>query len=303
MTELPLLNLGAHISIAGGIFLSCERARDLGCDALQIFVKNERRWGARPIPEDEAARFRKARKEYGLRGALAHDSYLINLASPDRALREKSAAAFMDEMERCETLGIEGLVTHPGSPGEAGEERGLSLMAAALDGIFRRTRGFEVRVLLETTAGQGSTLGWKFEQLASIRDRLEDPGRLGFCLDTCHAFAAGYDLSTPSGYDRTMEELDRVLGLRNLRAIHVNDSRKGLGSRVDRHEHIGRGEIGLGAFRKLMRDPRLRDVPKVLETPKEGGMDAVNLGVLRRLAGVGNARPRPGRLKNGPSVG
>jgi deoxyribonuclease-4 len=292
------LNLGSHLSIAGGLHLACERARDLGCDALQIFVKNERQWSARPIPGDEAARFRKARVECGVRSVLAHDTYLINLASPDTALWEKSKAAFLDEMGRCEVLGVDALVTHPGSPRDAGDARGISLIAEALDGILRATRGSRVRVLLETTAGQGSTLGWKFGQLAAIRDLMKDVDRLGYCLDTCHAFAAGYDISTPSGYDRTMEEFDRVLGLRNLGAVHVNDSKQGLGSRVDRHEHIGKGEIGLGAFRRLMRDPRLREVPKVLETPKEGGMDAVNLALLRRLAGK-DARPRAGRLKGG----
>ncbi len=281
------LNLGAHMSIAGGLHRACERGRDEGCDAVQIFVKNERQWKARPLGDAEAAAFRKAREDCGVRTAFAHDSYLINLASPDAALWKKSVDAFADELERCEKLGLAFLVTHPGSPGASGEAAGIAAMARALDEIHRRAKGFSAGILLETTAGQGTTLGWRFGQMLGILRGVKEPERLGFCLDTCHVFAAGYDLSTAEGYERTMDEFDRLLGLRNLRAFHLNDSKGGLGCRVDRHEHIGKGAIGPGAFRRLMRDPRFRDTPKVLETDKENGMDAVNLRLLRGMAGTG----------------
>ena len=292
------MNLGAHLSIAGGLHRACERGLELGCDAVQIFVKNERQWAARPLEESEIRQFREARQACGIRRAFAHGTYLVNLASPDPLLRKKSVDAFVEEIERCERLGLEFLVTHPGSPGDAGDEAGILGIAKALDEVHRRTKGFSTRVLLETTAGQGATLGWRFEQLRAILDRTGDPERLGLCLDTCHVHAAGYDLSSAGGYERMMEEFGRRLGFGILRAVHVNDSKPGAGSRVDRHEHIGRGTIGLEAFRRLMRDPRLKDVPKVLETPKEGDMDSVNLGILRRLAGF-PLKPAAGRGRGG----
>ena len=203
------------------------------------------------------------------------------MASPDPAMWQKSVDAFVEELQRCEALGLDFLVTHPGSPGDAGEEVGIRNMAKGLNEAHRRTKGFGVRVILETTAGQGATVGRTFEQMRAILDGLKAPELIGFCLDTCHVFAAGYDISTPKGYDRTMEEFDRVLGIPRLEAFHVNDSKKGLGCRVDRHENIGKGAIGLDAFRCLMKDPRFRNVPKVIETPKEGNMDPINLKILR----------------------
>lgn len=279
------LNLGAHMSMAGGLHLACERGRDVGCDVIQMFVKNERQWKARPLEDAEVAEFKAARKANRISVAFAHDTYLINMASPDAVLWKKSVDAFVEELERCEALGLEFLVTHPGSPGEAGEATGIRNMVRGLDAAHRRTKGFRTRVLLETTAGQGYTVGWRFEQLKAILGDLKDPGRAGVCLDTCHVFAAGYDLSTREGYERTMDEFNRHLGLKALEAFHVNDSKKGLGCRVDRHENIGKGAIGLEAFRCLMRDRRFRHVPKVIETPKEGDMDVVNLRLLRELAG------------------
>jgi deoxyribonuclease-4 len=272
------------MSIAGGLHLACERGREVGCEVIQLFVKNERQWKARPLQDAEAAAFKAARKASGIGIAFAHDTYLINLASPDPALWEKSVAAFVDELERCEALGLASLVTHPGSPGDAGEAAGIRNMHRGLNEALGRTRGFATRVLLETTAGQGACVGWSFEQMAAILEGVREPGRVGFCFDTCHVFAAGYDLRTAEGYEETFDRFDRALGLQRLQAFHVNDSKKGLGCRVDRHEHIGKGEIGLGAFRRLMRDERFRGVPKVIETPKEGGMDPVNLGLLRRFA-------------------
>ncbi len=276
--------LGAHMSIAGGLHLACARGRETGCEAIQIFVKNERQWRAPALRENQAAEFRVARKEHGIGIAFAHDSYLINMASSDPALWKKSVHAFIDELERCEMLGLEFLVTHPGSHGGAGEETGIANMIRALDEVHRRISGFRTRILLETTAGQGTSLGWSFEQLGTILDRLKEPSRAGVCFDTCHVFAAGYDLSTKKGYDAVMKTFDDVLGVSRLKAFHVNDSKQGLGSRVDRHEHIGKGKIGTEAFRCLMRDRRFRDVPKVLETPKDDDMDRRNLKLLRRLA-------------------
>lgn len=278
------MNLGAHMSIAGGLHLACERGRDAGCDVIQMFVKNERQWKGRTIADEEVAQFKAARKAGGIKTAFAHHTYLINMASPDPALWKKSVDAFVDELERCEALGLAFLVTHPGSPGEAGEAKGIAGMARGLNAAHRRTRGYAVRVLLETTAGQGATVGRTFEQMKAILDGVKEPERIGFCLDTCHVFAAGYDISTPEGYERTMDAFDRTVGLKRIEAFHVNDSKKGLGCRVDRHENIGKGAIGLEAFRCLMRDGRFRDVPKVIETPKENNMDPVNLGILRELA-------------------
>lgn len=274
--------LGAHFSIAGGLYKACEEASRLGCNALQLFTKNQMQWKVRPIQSGEAERFREARRQAGVECVLAHDSYLINLASGDSALRAKSLEAFIEEIERCETLGIEFLVTHPGSPADQGEEEGLRNMAASLRQALQTGR--HTRILLETTAGQGNTLGWRFEHIARMIGDCDGHPRLGACFDTCHVFAAGYDIRTEDGYERTMAEFDRVVGLSRLLAFHCNDSKQGLGSRVDRHEHIGRGKIGREAFRFLMTDPRFDQVPKVLETPKEVGMDQKNLALLRRLA-------------------
>jgi deoxyribonuclease-4 len=278
------MNLGAHMSIAGGLHLACERGRDVGCDVIQLFVKNERQWKGKVLEETAVAEFKAAQKANRIRTVMAHDTYLINMASPVQAMWEKSVDAFVDELERCEALGLAFLVTHPGSPGDAGEGAGIEAMARGLNAAHRRTRGYKVRVLLETTAGQGATVGRTFEQMKGILDGVKEADRVGICMDSCHVFAAGYDISTPEGYEKTMESFDRVLGIRRIEAFHVNDSKKGLGCRVDRHENIGKGMIGLEAFRCLMRDPRFREVPKVIETPKEDNMDPVNLGILREMA-------------------
>jgi deoxyribonuclease-4 len=206
------------------------------------------------------------------------------MASPKEDMWRKSVDAFVDELERCEALGLAFLVTHPGSPGDAGEAVGIEKMGLGLNEAHARTRGYRVRVLLETTAGQGATVGRTFEQMKGIFDQVAEADRLGVCLDTCHVWASGYDISTREGYEKTMDAFDRTLGIKRIEAFHVNDSKKGLGCRVDRHENIGKGTIGLEAFRCLMRDDRFRDVPKVIETPKEDNMDPVNLGILREMA-------------------
>jgi len=279
--------VGAHISISGGHHLAFERGEAIGCTAMQIFTKNATQWRAKPIPQEQADLFRKARGESAIDAVIAHDTYLINLAAPDEEKWAKSKAAFLDEMERCALLGVTGLVMHPGAHLGEGEEKGLERICRAFREIFAEAPD-GVTVLLENTAGQGSYLGNRFEHLAAIMEGVPE-GRFGICFDTCHAFAAGYDLSTLEGYEAVMAEFDRIVGLDKLRAFHVNDSMKGCGSRVDRHEHIGQGTIGREAFSLLMRDERFLTIPKILETPggEEVDMDVVNIALLRELAGEG----------------
>jgi deoxyribonuclease-4 len=279
--------LGAHQSIAGGFDRAVERARDRGCDCVQLFTKNTNQWRARPITDDEAQRFRTALHECGVTHPIAHDAYLINLASPDRSLWRRSVEALAEELRRAETLGIGYLVTHPGACTSSSEAAGLRRVIAALDRTCRETRGLAVGCLLETTAGQGTSIGWRFEHLAAILDGVAEPDRLAVCFDTCHVFAAGYPLRTAAQYDATMAEFDRLVGLYRIKAFHLNDSRRPRGSRVDRHEHIGRGRLGLAPFRRLIHDPRFARVPMYLETPKgqrDGiDLDVMNLRTLRRL--------------------
>ncbi len=276
------------MSIAGGLHLAFERARQAGCDCLQVFVKNQRQWSARPLQEDELRAWQEARAAAGIEPVIAHSTYLINLGSPDDGPWQRSIDALTDELERCEQLGIAGLVLHPGAHLGTGERRGLRRIARALNLIHRRTRGFQVQVLLETTAGQGSTLGHRFEHLGEIIGRACDPERLGICVDTCHVFAAGYDLTTDAGYDSAIASLDELVGLDRVRAMHVNDSLQPLGSCRDRHAAIGKGHLGRAAFRKVVNDSRLAAVPMLLETPKGQDprgrdLDRVNLAALRRL--------------------
>jgi len=284
---MPLL--GAHMSIAGSLHQALLTATRLGCGTVQIFTAAPQQWAARPLAADEIVRFRQTLRASKLRFPMAHDSYLINLASPDQALYRKSIEAFIVELRRAEALGLRYLVTHPGACLDAAEAQGLTRVAQALDIVHERCAGFAVKVLLETTAGQGSCLGHRFEHMAAILAQVQAADRLGVCLDTCHVFAAGYALAPAPAYRQTMRAFDKVIGLRWLKAFHVNDSRKPFGSRVDRHAHIGQGELGLEPFRLLVNDPRFRNKPMVLETPKEGpdgakDMDAVNLQVLRQLA-------------------
>lgn len=277
--------LGAHESISGGYDKAVERAHLCGCNCLQLFTKNNNQWAARDITLPEAERFRGAMHTLGITDPIAHDSYLINLASPDPRLWEKSVDAFVAELHRAEILGIPYVVTHPGAFTTADEEAGLRNIVRAINEISGQTGSLKARCLLETTAGQGTALGWRFEQLAEIFERVKEPDRLGVCFDTCHVFAAGYPLGTPTDYDATMAEFDRLLGVERIKAFHLNDSRRELGSRIDRHEHIGRGRLGIEPFRLLLGDPRFQAIPMYLETPKgiEDGedLDAVNLRVLR----------------------
>jgi deoxyribonuclease-4 len=275
------------MSIAGGYYKAVELARAAGCDCVQIFTKNNNQWRAKALSEDEAKRFRAAIAETGVRHPIAHDSYLINLASPDDALWEKSVEALAVELERADKLGLGYVVAHPGAYVVSSEAEGLARIAAGLDAIHRRTAGVSTRLLLENTAGQGTNLGWRFEHLATILATVARSDLLGVCIDTCHTFAAGYPLTTPEEYRATVDELDRVVGLERVKAFHLNDSKQALGSRVDRHAHIGQGQLGLEPFRHLLNDARFRETPMYLETAKEQvdgeEMDVVNLRVLRGL--------------------
>jgi deoxyribonuclease-4 len=304
---------GAHMSIAGGYHNAVLAARQLGCQALQLFVsqpkawpvipadsarktafrsgklltKNTNQWAAKALSDDNVRQFRKALRGSGIRVTTAHDSYLINLASTAADLYRRSLEAFVVEMQRAELLGLHYLVMHPGSPGDGDVEAGLKRVAGALDEVHVRCLNFRVKVLLETTAGQGNCLGRKFEELARILELVHEPNRVGVCMDTCHVFAAGYALAPEKEYQATMRAFDQTVGLRRLHVFHVNDSLKPLGSRVDRHAHIGRGQLGMEPFRLLVNDARFCRKAMILETPKEdaeeGEMDLVNLAVLRGL--------------------
>ncbi|MCE9554321.1 MAG: deoxyribonuclease IV [Planctomycetes bacterium] len=275
------------MSISGGHFRSVEIAKECGCDCVQLFTKNNNQWNAREITAEEVARFSDSLKEHGIKHPIAHDSYLINLGSPDDVLWKKSIDAFVVELRRAAQLGIPFVVAHPGAYTTSSEELGLKRIAKGLDEVHRQTRGVESCCLLETTAGQGSNLGWRFEHLAAIIDKVKDPERLGVCFDTCHVFAAGYGLQTAEEYKQTMRELDQTVGVKQVKAFHFNDSKRERGSRVDRHEHIGEGHLGLEPFRFLLNDRRFAKVPMYLETPKgeTKGVpwDVTNLKKLRGL--------------------
>lgn len=279
--------LGAHQSIAGGYHRAIERAHRAGCQCVQLFTKNNNQWAAPPITPQQATQFQTLATRLGIGHLLAHDSYLINLASPDPNLWQRSVSAFATELRRADTLGIPYLVTHPGCYTTADPEFGLRRIIQAVNAVHADTRGIRVRCLLETTAGQGTGLGWRFEQLARIMDGVRNPDLLGVCFDTCHVFAAGYALSPLRSYRATMRALDKTVGLASVKAIHLNDSARDRGSRVDRHAHIGRGTIGLAAFRYLLNDPDFQAVPMYLETPKgthQGeDWDVINLRTLRDL--------------------
>jgi deoxyribonuclease IV len=281
------------MSIAGGLPLAVDRAVLHGCEALQIFSKSSNQWRARSLPREEIARFRDKVERSGIRPVVAHASYLINLATSAPALRDRSIAAFGEELDRAEALGLAGVVIHPGCYTTGTEDDGIRLVAEALRSLLHaRTRG-RTLVVLEHTAGQGTSLGWRFEQLARMIDHLDGHPRVAVCLDTCHLWAAGHDLGSEAGYRATFDAFDRSVGLDRLRVFHVNDSKKPLGSRRDRHDHIGKGTIGLEAFRRLVNDARFADLPMLLETPKTEGrrassveldpLDVANLRRLRRL--------------------
>lgn len=283
----PRDNLGAHVSIAGGLPQALARGQELGCAVVQLFLKNQRRWQGRPLGAGEIAEFRRQQAATGIRTVFAHASYLINLATPEDEEWRRAVAAFQDELERAERLGLPFVVIHPGSHRGAGREVGLARLARALDELARRTAGFQVRVALENAAGAGHQIGARAEDLRAILERVRAPERLAVCLDTCHLFAAGYDIRTSAGLAAALARFAAAVGRERIVAFHLNDARAGLGSGLDRHQHIGRGRIGRDAFRALLRDPRWRRVPMVIETPKVGNWDQRNLATLRRLRGEG----------------
>lgn len=279
------MNLGAHCSAQGGVSRALERAAAIGCGAVQLFTKNNNRWFEKPLADDEVKRFRRAARGFRKGFLFSHDAYLINLGSPRPAVLKNSLRAMADEIRRADALGLAGVVMHPGSHLGKGEEWGIARIAKSLDEVLAETKGAKSRVWLETTAGQGTNLGHRFEQIAEIMSAVCTPERLGVCVDTCHIFAAGYDIRGPKEYAATMRELIRLVGMRNIRAFHLNDSQRELGSRVDRHAHIGEGMIGLEGFRHLMNDERFAKRPMVLETPKgpDQKEDVENLARLRGL--------------------
>ncbi len=286
--------LGAHLSIAGGLPRALDRAQASGCEALQIFTKSAGQWRARALPAEEIAAFRRRVDETGVHPVVAHNSYLINLAAASAALRAQSLEALGEELDRAEALGLAGLVMHPGSYTTGTEAGGLRLIGQGLAGLLARRPRMKTRILLEHTAGQGTNLGHRFEHLARLLEGVDGSPRVGVCLDTCHLLAAGYDIVSPDGYRRTFDDFDRMVGLDRIALFHLNDSKKPCGSRVDRHEHIGKGCLGLEPFRMLLNDARFDRLPMLLETPKlepDGGRrrgdcdpwDARNLRTLRKL--------------------
>ena len=277
--------LGAHMSISGGIHLAPGRGAEVGCGVIQVFTQNSNQWRGKQVSDSDAALFREKWLESGLHEIVSHDIYLVNLASAPGEVREKSLVAFREEMERCARLGITKIVMHPGAHLGEGEEVGIRRICEAFDRLIEQVPEYAGKILLEATAGQGSNVGYRFEHLRAIIDGSSFPDRFAVCYDTCHTFAAGYDITTPEGYKKTFDEFDRIIGLDRLLCFHVNDSKKGINSRVDRHEHIGQGTMGLEGFRLLVNDPRFARVPKILETPKGDNdeMDAINLKTLRDL--------------------
>lgn len=276
--------LGAHVSISGGVYKAPERGEKLGCESIQIFSKNQMQWKAKPLTPEDSQKFKEELRKTRIKEVVIHDSYLINLGSPDEEKLQMSRDAFLDEMIRAEILGVKYLVFHPGSHMGKGEEIGLKLIAESLNILIDKAKEVSnVMLLLETTAGQGSNLGYKFEHLKFIMDQVEKKERLGVCFDTAHAFEAGYDISTEEGYERTFKEFDNIIGLEKLKVFHLNDSKTPLGSHIDRHEHIGEGMIGLKAFELLVNDERFKNHPMILETPGGEKYYEYNLKVLRGL--------------------
>lgn len=282
------------MSIAGGLPRALLRGKAIGCSIVQIFLKNQVQWAGRPLTDEEAAEFKKVRAETGIRTVFAHSTYLINLCSPNETEWTRAVNAFHDELVRAETLGLPFVVIHPGSHKGAGLEAGVARVAAAIDELHRRTAGFKVRIVLENAAGAGNLVGSRLEELREILNRVREPERLGFCLDTCHLFAAGYDIRTREGLEAVLDAFDRLIGLDRLRAFHLNDAKKGLGSGLDRHEHIGQGQVGFEAFHTLLNHPKVAHLPMCLETPKQEDWDQRNLTTLRAL------RDRGGKARAAP---
>jgi deoxyribonuclease-4 len=296
-----MIRLGVHVSISGGIYKAVERARTLGCTTMQIFSHNPRGWALKGLDDDEVYLFKNLREEAGIRPLYVHTSYLINLCTSNQELYRKSKETFLSEIERADFLGADYLITHLGSVGHFGERQGVKRVVEALMDVSEKMvrairkpplKFAPTQVLLENTAGERGEIGYSFEQLSEILSRVQDEeteiGAVGgICFDTCHAFASGYDLSTTQGIEKVIKRLDKIIGLKFLKVIHLNDSKRPLGSRIDRHEDIGKGWIGMKGFRNILNHPELRDIPFILETPKKSEDDDIrNLNVVRRLSGL-----------------
>ncbi len=281
--------LGAHMSISGGVHTAFERGKHVGCTTMQIFSKNNNQWQGKPLTDLDIINYKKEAKKTSIQPVVVHSSYLINLCAKDKTTLKKSRDAFFDELNRCRRLGIPYFIFHPGSHVGQGEDTGLKIIAESLNMLHERTKGYRVKSVVEITAGQGSNLGYRFEQIRKLIRMVENKRRMGVCIDTCHLFAAGYDISSEKGYKQTFQTFDDIIGLKRLMVIHLNDSKGALGSRLDRHEHIGKGQIGDTGFSLIMKDKRFRDIPKILETPKGENMteDIIN---LKRLRGYVNRK-------------
>lgn len=275
--------LGGHVSISGGVSLAPERAKTVNANCMQIFSKNQMQWKAKPLDLEEAEKFLENSKQFGIAETVIHDSYLINLASPDKALLKQSREAFLDEMVRAKHLGVRYLIFHPGSHMGSGEQVGLKRIAESMNWARAEFESGDVQLIIEITAGAGRILGQSFDQLAKIIDQLDDQKNTGICFDTCHAYAAGYDVKSKKGYEKTFAMMNDVLGLDRLKAMHINDSKGPMGSHMDRHEEIGKGLIGLEGFRNFMNDDRWDNLPMVLETPKAEKGYKQELKLLRSL--------------------
>lgn len=276
------MNLGAHISISGGLWRALIRGKEIGCNSVQIFLRNQIRWDFPPLEESQIALFDRARKETGIKDVIAHSSYLINLASPDAKLWKRSIDASIEEIRRCSRLGIPYWIVHCGSHGGMGVRWGIRRCSSAIAKIIDETRDTSTIILLENTAGQGSSIGSRLEEILDLFNSVKNTKRLGVCLDTCHLFAAGYRLDH-KGWDKIFKTIDSIAGLSGVKVFHLNDSRMPFNSKVDRHEHIGRGYIGIESFRLILSNERFKSTPMIIETPKEGDMDRENLQVLRSL--------------------
>ncbi len=277
--------IGVHVSVAGGLHRAFERGEELRCEALQIFTKNQLQWKSAPLGTGKEMRFIEAWGRSSVRKVVAHAAYLINLAAPEEELRRRSLEALEDEINRCDALGIQDLVLHPGSHRESGETRGLDRIVEGLEEVLSATPGMRVRILLETMPGQGSLLGYKLEHFSDILEGLQWDPRVGLCLDTCHLFAAGYDITSFRGYSSFVHSLDKKIGAHRVWCWHCNDSKEPLGSRKDRHAHLGEGRMGLGVFGYILNDPLWEEIPCILETPKTPPGDAANMTLLRKSRG------------------
>jgi len=293
------LLLGVHMSTSGGLSTAFDRGTSVGCTTMQVFVKNNNQWRAKPLTDEDIESYKTAAAKSRITPVFAHAAYLINLCAIAPAILKNSRNAMVDELERCDTLGIKGLIFHPGAHLGKGEQEGIKAIAESLNIIHERTPANQSLTVLETTAGQGTAVGYRFEHLRSIVDQVDAPDRLAVCMDTCHVFAAGYDIRNEEGWEKTIKEFDDIVGLEKLVVVHTNDSKKELSSRVDRHEHVGKGMIGLAGFTRLMNDPRFDKIPKILETPKDEEMheDIENMNTLRSLVRTKHSRKEKPQLQ------